>query len=257
MFFGLRPKNITTHLSPPQRNPEEPRLQVAASAKVGVQLVRDCPIYFGQSIHSGSFPLIQRSFRLNEWEGAYNPIQAVAEPAFLNGRNKTMTTQKVVRVALIAALYAVLTVALAPLSYGPIQFRISEVLKIFVLFDPWLALGIGIGTLFANLASPFVGPWELIWMPLTDMAGGLLAYAIFRALGRKWIALPLLAYALTTGAAVGLMLTVFQVGGFWILAGSVAISEIIIFLAGLPIIASIRSILKQRGLGRGLTTDDP
>ena len=168
-----------------------------------------------------------------------------------------MTTQKVVRVALIAALYAVLTVALAPLSYGPIQFRISEVLKIFVLFDPWLALGIGIGTLFANLASPFVGPWELIWMPLTDMAGGLLAYAIFRALGRKWIALPLLAYALTTGAAVGLMLTVFQVGGFWILAGSVAISEIIIFLAGLPIIASIRSILKQRGLGRGLTTDDP
>ena len=168
-----------------------------------------------------------------------------------------MTTQKVVRVALIAALYAVLTVALAPLSYGPIQFRISEVLKIFVLFDPWLALGIGIGTLFANLASPFVGPWELIWMPLTDIFGGLLAYAIFRALGRKWAALPLLAYALTTGAAVGLMLTVFQVGGFWILTGSVAISEIIIFLAGLPIIASIRSILQQRGLGRGLTTDDP
>ena len=124
-----------------------------------------------------------------------------------------MSTQKVVRVAMIAALYAVLTVALAPISYGPIQFRISEVLKIFVLYDPWLALGIGIGTLFANLASPFVGPWELVWMPLTDIAGGLLAYAIFRALGRRWPILPMLVYALTTGAAVGLMLTVFEVGG--------------------------------------------
>lgn len=161
-----------------------------------------------------------------------------------------MSTQKVVRVAVIAALYAVLTVALAPLSYGPIQFRVSEVLKIFVLFDPWLALGIGIGTLFANLASPFVGPWELIWMPFTDIAGGLLAYTIFRALGRRWAALPMLAYALTTGAAVGLMLTVFQVGGFWVLAGSVAVSEVIIFLAGLPLIGSIRSILEKRGLGR-------
>ena len=159
-----------------------------------------------------------------------------------------MTTQKVVRVAMIAALYAVLTVALAPISYGPIQFRISEFLKIFVLYDPWLALGIGIGTLFANLASPFVGPWELVWMPLTDIAGGLLAYAIYRALGRRWAVLPMLVYALTTGAAVGLMLTVFEVGGFWILTGSIALSEAIIFLAGLPIVASIQNILSKRGL---------
>lgn len=150
---------------------------------------------------------------------------------------------------MIAALYAALTIALAPLSYGPIQFRISEVLKIFVLFDPWLALGIGIGTLFANLASPFVGPWELIWMPFTDIAGGLLAYAIFRALGRKWAAVPMLAYALTTGAAVGLMLTVFEVGGFWVLAGSIALSEAIIFIAGLPLVAGIQNILSKRGLG--------
>jgi len=167
-----------------------------------------------------------------------------------------MTTQKVVRIAVIAALYAVLTVALAPLSYGPIQFRISEVLKIFVLFDPWLALGIGIGTLFANLASPFVGPWELVWMPFTDIAGGLLAYAIYQALGRRWAAVPMLVYALTTGAAVGLMLTVFEVGGFWLLTATIAISEAIIFLAGLPIIASIRHILKERGIGRGLVIDD-
>jgi hypothetical protein len=44
-----------------------------------------------------------------------------------------MTTKRVVRVAIIAALYVVLTLGIAPLSYGVIQFCISEILKIFVL----------------------------------------------------------------------------------------------------------------------------
>jgi len=52
------------------------------------------------------------------------------------------------------------------------------------------------------------------------------------------------------------MLTVFEVGGFWLLTATIAISEAIIFLAGLPIIASIRHILKERGIGRGLAIDD-
>ena len=73
-----------------------------------------------------------------------------------------MKTRHVVLISIIAALYCVLTVAIAPISYGFIQFRVSEVLKIFVLFDPLFAVGIGIGTFFANLASPYVGPWELI-----------------------------------------------------------------------------------------------
>ena len=75
-----------------------------------------------------------------------------------------MTTKRVVMIAILAALYAVFTILIAPLSYGPIQFRLSEILKVFVLFDPWLSLGIGIGTFIANMASPYVGPWELIFM---------------------------------------------------------------------------------------------
>ncbi len=167
-----------------------------------------------------------------------------------------MNTQKVVRIAIIAALYAVFTIALVPISYGPIQFRVSEALKVFVLFDPWLSLGIGIGTLFANLASPFIGPWELIWMPITDAAGGLLAYGVYRLLHKRWAVVPMLVYALTTGGAVGLMLTVLGLGGFWFLSATIVASEIIIFLAGLPIVMSIRRILKQRGIDLDLTPDD-
>lgn len=159
-----------------------------------------------------------------------------------------LTTTQVVRVAVIAALYAVFTVVIAPLSYGPIQFRVAEALKVFVLFDPLYALGIGIGTFFGNLASPFVGPWELIFMPFTDMAGGLLAWWLFRLLRRRLPALPLAVYALTTSASVGLMLTALGTGGFWLLAGSVAVSELVIIIAGYPLILGMIHLLRSRGI---------
>lgn len=163
-------------------------------------------------------------------------------------KKPSMTTTQVVRVAVIAALYAVFTIVIAPLSYGPIQFRVAEAFKVFVLFDPLYALGIGIGTFFGNLASPFVGPWELIFMPLTDMVGGLAAWSLFRLLRRRLPLVPLVVYAITTSLSVGLMLTVLGAGGFWILAGSVAASELIILIAGYPLILWIIRLLRLRGI---------
>ena len=162
--------------------------------------------------------------------------------------NHRLTTTQVVRVATIAALYAVFTVAIAPLSYGPVQFRVAEAFKAFVLFDPLYALGIGIGTFFGNLASPFIGPWELIFMPLTDMAGGLLAWWLFRLLKQRLPLIPLAIYAITTSLSVGLMLTALGTGVFWVLSGSVVISELVILIAGYPLILWIARLLKARGI---------
>lgn len=158
------------------------------------------------------------------------------------------TTRRVVLVAIVAALYAVMTVVIAPISYSFIQFRVSEMLKVLVLFNPWLSLGIGIGTFFANMLSPFVGPWELIWMPITDVLGGVLAWLLYKALRERWPMLPMLVYAVTTGAAVGLMLMMFDLGGFWFLTGTVTASEAIILLAGIPMMFFIKRILDERGI---------
>jgi uncharacterized membrane protein len=144
-----------------------------------------------------------------------------------------MTTRRVVLIAMVGALYVVLTVGIAPFSFGPVQFRVSEVLKVLVLFDPFLVLGIGVGTLLANLWSPFVGPWELIWMPLTDMAGGLLAWWSYRTLHK--MALSCSIYAITTALSVALMLWVLGIDLFWLSVLTVGASELAILIGGIPL----------------------
>ena len=59
--------------------------------------------------------------------------------------------RRLVRGALIAAIYAVLCAALAPISYGEVQFRISEALTILPLLMPEAIPGLFVGCLIANL----------------------------------------------------------------------------------------------------------
>ena len=56
--------------------------------------------------------------------------------------------------ALIAALYAAFTIAIAPISYGPIQFRFSEILVLLCFFNKKYTIGLTLGCLLANLYSP-------------------------------------------------------------------------------------------------------
>lgn len=47
--------------------------------------------------------------------------------------------------AIIAALYVALTWIFSPISYGPIQFRISEILVLLVVLNPKYALSLILG----------------------------------------------------------------------------------------------------------------
>lgn len=66
-----------------------------------------------------------------------------------------MKTKFLIQAAIIGALYAVLTVALAPLSYGVMQVRVSEALTILPFFTPAAVPGLFIGCLVSNLLSPY------------------------------------------------------------------------------------------------------
>lgn len=66
--------------------------------------------------------------------------------------NKT----KVVAInAIIAAVYAILTINLSVISYGAVQFRLSEVMTLLACFNPLYTPGLIIGCFIANLYSPF------------------------------------------------------------------------------------------------------
>ncbi|MDO5695964.1 MAG: QueT transporter family protein [Eubacteriales bacterium] len=57
--------------------------------------------------------------------------------------------------AILAALYVVITLAIAPLSYGPIQFRFAELLTWTAWLNPYCVPGVTIGCFLANIGSPF------------------------------------------------------------------------------------------------------
>ncbi len=57
--------------------------------------------------------------------------------------------------AMIAAVYVVMTLAIAPLSFGFIQMRISEVLVLLAFIDKRYIPGLILGCFIANLFSPF------------------------------------------------------------------------------------------------------
>ena len=84
-----------------------------------------------------------------------------------------------VQAALIAAVYAALTLPFAPVSYGPIQFRVSEALTILPYFTSAAVPGVTLGCLLSNIlmGSPFP---DVIFGTLATLIG-----AIFSRMLRK------------------------------------------------------------------------
>lgn len=70
---------------------------------------------------------------------------------------KTNKLRQMVFAALIAAIYAALTLMLAPISFGNIQIRMSEAMVLLpVLFAPSVA-GVTLGCFLANLLGAMMG----------------------------------------------------------------------------------------------------
>jgi uncharacterized membrane protein len=68
---------------------------------------------------------------------------------------KKISAGMIVRGALVAGVYAALTMIFAPVSFGPVQIRVSEALTLL----PWLWIeaipGLFVGCLIANLMGGF------------------------------------------------------------------------------------------------------
>ena len=74
--------------------------------------------------------------------------------------------------AMIAAIYVVLTIVFAPISFSEIQVRIAEALTILPLFTPAAIPGLFVGCLLGNILGGAVLP-DIIFGSLATLLGAL------------------------------------------------------------------------------------
>lgn len=160
---------------------------------------------------------------------------------------KHLSVRHLALCAMVAALYALLTVLTASFAYGPIQFRLAEALGVLPLFLPYTSWGLIAGCLLANLFSTVTA---------LDIVVGTAATALSCLLvvrwRRPWVAI--LAPVVCNGLLVGAMLSWVYLPAAQFLYGlalygaEVAAGELTVMLAlGLP----LQLVLRRTGLCRG------
>ena len=97
------------------------------------------------------------------------------------------STVFIVKSAVIAALYAIMTVVISPLSYGMVQCRFSESLIMLCAFTPAAIPGLTVGCLVANIFSfnpvdMICGTTATLYRRLSDISFARSKLAVFRGL---------------------------------------------------------------------------
>ena len=99
-----------------------------------------------------------------------------------------MKLQKITKTAIISALYCVLTLAFAPVSYGVIQLRVSEILTVLPKFSKTSILGLTIGCFLSNyIGMAFVGSTGIIDVVFGTLATFLAGICSYLTRKNKWL----------------------------------------------------------------------
>ena len=153
-----------------------------------------------------------------------------------------MNTDRIVKTAIVAAIYAALTIGLSPLSYGPIQFRLSEVLILLAFVNSDYIVGLTIGCLIAKLLGPY-GLADIAFGTFATLVSAYLVNVTPKLIKNKyaiWVASlwPVLANAVI----VGLMLNIFFKLPFLLCMLEVGIGEFgVVTVVGVPLFKLVLS----------------
>lgn len=162
---------------------------------------------------------------------------------------KTNSVRRLAFGALVAAVYAALTMALGFMSYNGIQFRVAEALCVLPFFFPFTTWGLFIGCVIANLLSP-AGPLDVVFGSLATLLCCLSVSALGRGGNHRslWRAVlvclcPVVSNALIVGAV--LAFTIAEPGmafgtAFAIFGAQVAFGEaVVMFTLGLVLLRAM------------------
>jgi len=155
-----------------------------------------------------------------------------------------------IRLTMIAALYAALSLALAQFSFGPIQVRISEALTLLPLLASWPIWSLTIGCAITNLIGAangmnILGYWDVLWGTLATLLAGIATYGFRNITIRKIpvlsILMPILINGLVVGYELALVFGPNTIETFLFYAASVAFGEAIsVIVIGYPLITYLK-----------------
>ena len=146
---------------------------------------------------------------------------------------KLLTTRSLCVSAVIAALYAAMTLLLAPISYGPIQLRLSEAMTLLPMLLPQAVPGLFVGCLIANLYTGMLT--DIIFGSLATLLAAVGTYLLRRK--------PFLAAScpvISTGVIVGLVLALSANLPLALTMAQVAIGEICAVIVGFIILSAMK-----------------
>ena len=161
----------------------------------------------------------------------------------MNEKRKNLTL-KLSTAAVVGAAYAVLTMALAPISYGAIQCRVSEALCVLPFFMPCTAWGLFAGCAAANLLTGNI--FDVIFGSLATLGAALCTAAFGRRSRTRGAAalgclMPVVFNAVIVGAVItaayeGLNIFahfgVFATNAMWVGLGEL----IVMYVIGYPLV---------------------
>ena len=165
---------------------------------------------------------------------------------------KRIGTLYLVTSAVIAALYVVLTLPFAQFAFGPIQFRLAEMMVVLPILTPAAIPGLTLGCFLTNLLNPNnLGPIDIIFGSLATLLAALCTRFTAQKLTRipqfprDILALipPVLLNALIVGTYLSFLLTDGPITAV-IIAWNVlyiGLSEaVVVFALGLPFLMVMR-----------------
>jgi len=134
--------------------------------------------------------------------------------------NNSKKIKHLVLSAFIGALYATLTIILAPISYGQIQVRIAEALTILPFFSYFSIAGLFIGCIIANLVGGY-GIIDIVFGSLATLVAAIFTYYIGKSSlkNKKYLAPlpPVIINALVVGSILKYTLGLpFIISMFWV-----------------------------------------
>jgi len=161
--------------------------------------------------------------------------------------NLNTKVRKIAFSGAIAALYIAITLAIMPLSFGPVQIRFSEVLTILPFFFPASIWGIFIGCIIANLFSPY-GLIDIVVGPTASLIAAICTCYLGMSRGRDSVFIkalacfpPVIFNAIFIGAMIAyfivgdlssnLFINTFIIYGLWVGLGQL----IVLYLIGFPL----------------------